>query len=133
MRLSQVRAWILLAVPDESNPLSYALGMADGLNKVIPTLDELRESLGWLLAAELISVDAGNYQRSEQGQTLISKCEATDDNAFDLWDKVESLLEAMSIETAVPYELTAEEYENACDEYHQRFREIYKKLKSEDT
>ena len=126
MRQSQVRAWILLAVPDEPEPLSYVLGMADGLNKAIPKLDELRDSLGWLQAADLIAVDAGEFQRTAIGRGVISECQVEGDTAFGLWDKVESALQTICTDGAVPYDLTADELQAAYDEYHRWFRATYK-------
>ena len=121
MRQSQVRAWILLAVPNEPKPLPYVLGMADGLNKAIPMLDELTDSLGWLRAAKLIVENAGEFHRTDTGRKIIASCKVDGNNAFDLWDKLESVLETMRVDVAPGFELTAEELQEAYDEYHNRF------------
>jgi len=133
MRQSRINAWILLATPNESKPLSYILGMADGLNKAIPELDELRDSLGWLLSADLIVSNEGTFQRTEQGRGLLAACEVDGENAFQLWDRVESTLAKMSFESAAPYDLSAEELDDAYNEYRRRISAVYEKLDSRDT
>ncbi len=120
MRSSKLYAWMLLAVPAEPKPLSYVLGMADGLNKLIPMLDELRDSLGWLQTAGLIEIESQQFRRTPKGNELITTCEVDCRHAFDLWDKLDVALQSIDVDNAAPFGLTEDELEAGYEEYRSR-------------
>ena len=120
MRSSQLYAWMLLAVPREPQPLSYVLGMADGLNKLIPMLEDLRRSLGWLQAAGLIEIESQQFRRTPKGNDLIESYEVGCRHAFDLWDKLDVALQSIDADSTALFGLTEAELDAAYEEYRNR-------------
>ena len=132
MRVQQTRAWILLACPEDSGPLSEVIGRADGLNKAIPTHGELTDGLGWLSAAGLIEMDGKTVRRSARGQDMVDQCAQRAAHAFQTWDNLEQAIALIPVGAFSPAELTEEDVKAAYDEYHRRFQKIYRELSAKD-
>jgi len=129
---AQVRAWILLAVPATGGDLSQVIGMADALNKAIPTHAELADSLGWLRATGLVESAPNDYRRTRDGRDLVARLEARSEHAFELWD---SLAEELQKSAAPGYqldELTADDVDAAYDAYRRAFAAKYQELSDDD-
>ena len=132
MTPAQVRAWILLAVPATGGDLSQVIGMADALNKAIPTHAELADSLGWLRATGLVESAPNDYRRTRDGRDLVARLEACSEHAFALWDKLTEALQQMPAPGYALDSLTAREVDSAYDKYSRDFQANYKKLSEQD-
>ena len=130
--MQQTRAWILLACPEQSGPLSELIGRADGLNKAIPTRGELTDALGWLSAAGLLEMAEDEYRRSARGQQAVNECSERAAHAFQTWDNLEQAIALIPVGDFSPAELTEEDVQAAYDEYHRRFQKLYRELSAKD-
>jgi len=132
MTPAQVRAWILLSVPATAGDLSQVIGMADALNKAIPTHAELADSLGWLRATGLVESATDTYRRTRNGHDLVSRLEASSEHAFELWDKLTEALQQMPAPGYELDSLTTNEVDAAYDKYSRDFQAKYKELSEQD-
>jgi hypothetical protein len=85
--------WILMCIRllNESGPcdLNDIIPLADGINKAIPTIDELHGAFNRLLAARLISTHKGRYVPTAKAEELFEKVQANCRSA--LWDQMDGL------------------------------------------
>ena len=121
-----------MSVPAAGGDLSQVIGMADGLNKAIPTHAELADSLGWLRAAGLVETGADDYRRTPKGRDLVSRLEAESNTAFGLWDKLDEEFGRMPAPAYEPDSLTAEDVNAAYEKYHREFWARYQELSEKD-
>jgi hypothetical protein len=88
--------WILLALwwasREQAAGLQEILYSADGINKAIPTAEELDGALNRLLAAGLISLKGGRFQLTDLAHTTIAKVSKKRQGILDLWENVARLL-----------------------------------------
>ena len=85
--------WILMCILSiyENGPctLREIIPIADGINKAIPTLDELHGALNRLLAARLITMRNAAYAPTDKALDLKQKVE--ENCRVFLWDQMEGL------------------------------------------
>lgn len=133
MTPDRLRAWILLSVPEKADDLSQIIGRADGLNKAIPTYSELADSLGWLLAANLVEGGPARYQTTAQGKALVARLQEDSDGAFQLWDKLTETLGGRHVGQYRVDGLTEQDVETAYARYHREFWQKYDELSASDS
>lgn len=73
MDASTAHAWILLAVPTRRVGIGEVRMRASMLNNGEPTELALQESLQWLSAAALISVDGELFMRTSAGDQILEE------------------------------------------------------------
>jgi hypothetical protein len=85
--------WILMCILllNENGPceIKDIIPLADGINKAIPTVDELHGALNRLLSARLISTRKGAYTPTPKAQELHKKVKETCRSG--LWDQMDGL------------------------------------------
>ena len=121
-----------MSVPAAGGDLAQVIGMADGLNKAIPTHAELADSLSWLRATGLVETAAHDYRRTPKGRDLVSRLEAESNTAFGLWDKLVEEFQEMPAPVYEPDGLTAEDVDAAFEKYHREFWARYRELSEKD-
>jgi hypothetical protein len=89
-------SWILLALrwagSERPASLPDILYSADGINKAIPTAEELDGALNRLLAAEFISQEKGGFRLTELAHATIAQVLKARQGIFDLWEDLSRLL-----------------------------------------
>lgn len=128
MSPSTIRAWLLLSVSKEPSDLADILLLADGINKAIPTLEELRDGLGWLSHHGLIDRDSGQYEYSRRGQRLVEESGRGNRAIFAHWDTLTEALAAFPDGEFVPANITEPQLKWANEIRHRRFAAIYAKI-----
>ncbi len=103
--------WILLSVRKEGSDLKSIMWSADGINKAIPNLEELNDSLGWLKAAGLIELKEAVYKRTNKANIIIAECEGKTKNIFDLWDDLAESFNKILVTEYKPEQITQEKFE----------------------
>lgn len=128
MSPASCQAWILLSVPDEPAGLDRIMGMADAINRAIPSQDELNLSLGFLQGAGLVVKKQNQYCLAASGSKLIAQARATGGSIFDVWKRLESQLSGLLNIQHAPDNLSAIDVSTAYDIYRKRLRQEYARL-----
>ncbi len=87
MDASTAHAWILLAVPTRRVGIGEVSMRASMLNNGEPTELTLQESLQWLIAAGLISVDGEFFMRTSAGDQILEE-EWNPESMMDTWSAI---------------------------------------------
>ena len=87
MDASTAHAWILLAVPTRRVGIDEVSMRASMLNNGAPTELALQESLEWLSAAGLISVDGEFFMRTSAGDQILEE-EWNRESMMDTWSAI---------------------------------------------
>lgn len=132
MKLSTVRAWILLAIPNDGGSLKDIFWRADGINKAIPTLDELNDSLGWLQSAGLVAGVDSMYFITDQGNKLIENCDNHPKSIFDIWDCIDNSINSIEVSKFKMMQISESDYESAYKDYSKEFWNTYEELCKKD-
>ena len=132
MKLSTARAWILLAIPNDGGSLKLIFWRADGINKAIPTLDELNDSLGWLQSVGLITGVDSKYFRTNQGNKLIENCDTGSKSIFDIWDCIDNSINMIEVSEFKLMQISEADYKYAYEEYNKEFWKTYEELCKKD-
>jgi len=94
MTQAQTYSWIFYAVAlaSQLEPADYAgiESVADGINHAVPTQKEMRASLSWLAAQNLVQKDGKRYQLTEAGNILADDASAR--TTMKVWKNLESRL-----------------------------------------
>lgn len=118
---SFVRAWLLLAVPETPEPLWVTLMWADWMWRTVPSGNELREGLGWLVSAGLVGTDGKRFWLTQHGKSLVEECGGKRGSVFRAIDRVRRRLEQVHLDEWQPLPLTDEEAHKAYREYTREF------------
>jgi hypothetical protein len=132
MTESQIFAWILLSVPEDTGTLQDIIAMADGINHAIPSQHELQTSLGWLQARGLVRKDGRRFGLTETGSQLLSRLRSSARPMMQTWAVVTAELEAITGAPALPDDLTPEEIARAYRDYKRDFWRLYRELKDRE-
>lgn len=94
MTQAQTYSWIFYAVAlaSQQDPADYAgiVTVADGINHAVPTQKEMRASLFWLAAQNLVQKDGKRYRLTEAGKLLAD--DASAGTTMKVWKNLESRL-----------------------------------------
>ena len=94
MTLAETYSWIFYALALASNAQNAKYRdieqIADGINHAIPTQKEMRESLAWLNAEDLIIKKGKAYSLSEKGKDLLEKLSNDINSTRDVWQRIEN-------------------------------------------
>jgi hypothetical protein len=128
----QIRAWILLSVPNRLGELQQIILSADVLNKTVPSRSELSDGLGWLRATGLVERVGAQYRRTSDGSHLIADCEENSAGMYEIWDKLTDKLSHRLSPQFEPETISEDELTKALEQYHDEFRKIHRRLNSKD-
>ena len=115
-------------MPDEPGELDRIIGMADAINHVIPTQEELNLSLGLLRGAGLVLKQQNQYCLTSSGVELVGQARALGGSIFNVWQGLESLLAELPQIQYVPETLSAADVSAAHAAYSKRFWQQYAQL-----
>jgi hypothetical protein len=119
--------WILVALlqPRTSGPAALVelIVIADGINKAVPTFDELYGALNRLAEARLIQVSDGRYEVTERATELMTRVQAVCPRGlYEQWEGLKRLIACpccgvrlKAVRWRVP--LTEAEYRQALKQY----------------
>lgn len=133
MTESQVFSWILLSVPHRLGTLQEIIARADGINHAIPSHDELRSSLGWLMARGLILQDQNRYCTTDLGADLVARFWLYGQTQMKTWDLLAAEIELLRGEPVAPVDITVEETRSAYNSYNKAFWKAVREEKKRDT
>lgn len=93
----KVNSWIFLAtsLASQKEPAGInAISMiADGINHLVPTDQELKTSLNWLLNEGLILKQGNKYALTEIGKTKFDNASKTTSVLFKIWENLDEDLQ----------------------------------------
>jgi hypothetical protein len=94
MTQAQTYSWIFyaIALASQQEPADYAgiETVADGINHAVPTQKEMRKSLSWLAAQNLVKKEGKRYRLTETGKILAD--DASAGTTMKVWKNLESRL-----------------------------------------
>ncbi|MCS7300521.1 MAG: winged helix-turn-helix domain-containing protein [Fimbriimonadales bacterium] len=113
------RALTFLAIRETPTELWEVLVAADLLERGVILYNDLRNALGWLMAAGLIQETDGRWSRTPEGQRLMDECRRSEgvETLADAKAWLEKRFSEMAPKRSRPYPLTPETYKAA----HTRF------------
>ena len=123
MSPSTVHAWLLLCLSTEQRGLSEIIAAADGINKAIPTLDEICDGFGWLKHHGLIGGSNGQFVRLKPGQSMVDDCGQGERTISGHWDRLSEALGELPDGDFSHIKITEEELAAAYADYRRRFGE----------
>ena len=92
MTEAQTYSWIFYAVAlaSQSEPVNCAgiESVADGINHAVPTQKEMKTSLAWAVAHNLIQKEGKRYRLTEDGKKLLEG--ASTGSTMKTWKNLES-------------------------------------------
>lgn len=128
-----IRAWLLLAVPETPEPLWVTLMWADWMWRTVPSDEELREGLGWLISAGLVETDGKRFWLTQRGKLLIEECGGKRGSVFKAIDRVRQKLEQVHLGEWQPLSLPAKEFHKASREYTREFWRMHREWVAEQS
>jgi len=112
-------SWLLMGLTGEAETLDQVIARMDGINKAIPTREEIAVGLSWLSGAGLAEVGAGMYGLTprdfveEAGGTL----------SYPTWDAVKAALQLLPHPATRPdVAISEDEYRRALKTYDRSMR-----------
>lgn len=117
MSPAQTRAWIALSLSSKPGMLRDIVAAADMMNHALPTLDELRESLGWLRAQGLAIGDEHRFALTAQGSAIVDTLHARTRTLNKVWDALAAAFELMEEREYAMEEISEEELREAYRQY----------------
>ena len=97
MKDANIISWIFLSIglASEKSPADYneISQIADGINHAIPTTQELKISINWLEAHDLIKKSDKRYLLTAAGESLISDIEKGTNNLLNIWKNIENKIQ----------------------------------------
>jgi len=92
MTEAQTYSWIFYAVAlaSQSEPVNCARieSVADGINHAVPSQKEMKASLAWAVAQNLIQKEGNRYRLTEDGKKLLKA--ASSGATMKTWKNLES-------------------------------------------
>ena len=88
---------------------------ADDLNHALPTLDELRTSIGWLRAQGIVAKENDRYVLTDDGRAALDGADAPGESKFDKWSLVAAALSLCPHESFETEPLDPADVRNATD------------------
>ena len=96
MSESQIISWIFLAtaIASKVKPTNFKgiLIVADGINHSIPTENEIRNSLTWLINKDFISKESKKYCLTPKGILEYEFATREKDSILNIWKNIEHIL-----------------------------------------
>lgn len=130
MTESETFAWILLSVP-ANETLRDLIGMADAINRAIPTHRELQMSLGWLASRDLVLRNGRNIFLTQRGIELLARVKA-ENTSLRALEMIAAELDCLRGEAAPLDDVTVEELNSAYAAYGEYFKEMLRALREGD-
>jgi hypothetical protein len=132
MDAMQVNAWILLSIGEAATGrLQDILGAADAINHAVPTLRELRDSIGRLRAQGLVAKERDGYVLTAQGRAMISGVQSSE-SKFDRWTRLAAALSQRPSRPFEPEPLDPDEVRRADNAHARDFWKAYRELRKRD-
>ena len=92
MTQTQTFSWIFysVALASQQEPADYTgiESVADGINHAVPTQKEIKASLAWAVAQNLIQKEGKRYRLTEDGKKLLDA--ASEGTTMKTWKNLES-------------------------------------------
>jgi hypothetical protein len=134
MKTKTTIAWIYISVAyaSEKGPagLSEIIGIADGINKAIPTHKELQSTLGQLLKSNLIEKVGKKYKLTEMGNGIFENERKNNKTIFGILGALSRVL-PNDDSGHLDHEITPNRVNKSYDKYHSEFQKAYKKIGKE--
>ena len=96
MKDKQTYSWIFLsvAIASQNNPtnLKEITNVADGINHVIPTENEIKNSVKWLSEKGLITKHKNKYMLTEKGKNVYEEVSQNKNQIMRIWSDLEITL-----------------------------------------
>lgn len=116
-------AWLLVAMPSRPGPLRKLFFIADGIEKDVPTHEELNAALRRFIAAGLVSRQDDEFALSADGRELVRQARAR--GVYTQIDAVRSALRARGMAPELPpWELVRSDYDAQLQGYHDDFERL---------
>ena len=131
-------SWILLSVAqarhDGPPKLDNVIWVADGINKDIPTREEIEGAINRLLSAGLVRVAGYYFFVTELGSNILEQARSGAKSIFDVWNMLEKRLGTTEFPEVphAPWHLSESDFERAYESYRSNFAKTFKKLDDKD-
>jgi len=111
-------AWLLMGLTGEAETLDQVIARMDGINKAIPTREEIAVGLSWLSGAGLAEVGAGMYGLTPRGADFVASS-----GGAGSWDGVKAALQLLPHPATRPdVGISEDEYRRALETYERSMR-----------
>ena len=114
-------SWLLMGLTGEADTLDQVIARMDGINKAIPTREEIAVGLSWLSGAGLAEVGAGMYGLTPRGADFVEEAGGT--LSYPTWDRVKAALQLLPHPAARPdVGISEDEYRRALETHNRSVR-----------
>ena len=90
----QTYSWIFfsIALGSQKEAIGYndISNLADGINHAVPTDNEMRKSINWLISENLISKTGKKYQLTDLGKDIYKSVEVNNKSTLNTWKELEN-------------------------------------------
>ena len=110
-----------MGLTGEAETLDQVIARMDGINKAIPTREEIAVGLSWLSGAGLAEVGAGMYGLTPRGADFVEEAGGT--LSYPTWDAVKAALPLLPHPATRPdVGISEDEYRRAMKTYNRSMR-----------